>query len=883
MTEALRSDDGFAVAKAYRADPYSYAEARALADELGLSEPVAITLVRRGYRTVEEARAFLGAGESHDPSCFAGIDAVCEQILEAIAEDRAITVHGDFDVDGVCSTTIAVSALRSLGARCDWLIPDRQADGYGLSSDGVHRLHERGTSLILTVDCAITAVEEVELAKSLGMQAIVTDHHQPKDTLPDCPIVHPAVSGYPFEELCGTAVAWKLMQRLHQLAPQSLTGGPETWNDTDQLDLVALATVADLVPLIGENRNLVRRGLAVARRSERPGFAALAAASGVDTARMDEGDMGFRLGPRINAAGRLYRADAGVELMLTADRDRADEIAEELNRANTERRFTEREVSNSAESALRELPERLRGANGLVLAGEGWHPGVVGIVASRIVEAHGRPAILLSIGPDGSARGSGRSIPGFDLLAGLEACSQHLTRFGGHRMAAGLELPATAIPAFREAFAAHAAALIGPDELRRTQRIDAVVGGQGIGMGLAEELGKLAPFGNGNPGVRLLVPSARVRDVRGMGEEGRHSRFSLHSGSHRALGVAFGRPSLAVTESEQVDVAVRLEVNEWNGSVEPRLVLSELYPLGDEAPFGVEDDAEEGAPALSVHECSAGAEEWWRRFEAELALEPGAQPAPSTLGAEAGPAGARRTEVSHGSSAAAIVAELVSSGEEVLAVSADAGRRAAIAAGAAGLARFGGGRALIVCHRCLAPGLEELSAGEQRLVLTDYAALVRDPGLAQRFGHVVLIDPPSSQAEMAAAGAAAAGVPGFLHPAWTAAEAAFASSVAEEQLGLRMALRAMFRDLRDCGPAGGEQVRASLAGSGRYARSPELAARCARVLGELGLIQWEPDRVPRSLGAVSSVSVKLESSAAFRAYAERHQEAQRFLERHKQP
>ena len=428
---------------------------------------------------------------------------------------------------------------------------------------------------------------------------IVTDHHQAGDELPDCPILHPALDGYPFEHLCGTAVAWKL-------AHCALGGGTRT-PPTD-LDLVALATVADVVPLVGENRSLVQRGLAAIRRGRRLGLRALMAASKCEPTRLDEGDLAFRLAPRINAAGRLYRADAGVELMLTEDEERAEQIAIELSRANSERRATEREVDAAAEAALRELPEELREAPGLVLAGEGWHPGVVGIVASRLVERHHRPVVVVSLDEEGEGRGSGRSIPGFDLLAALEACSEHLESFGGHRAAAGLSLRAEDLDAFREAFAAHAAAVLGPEDLRRTERIDAMVGGVGLGLELAEELGQLAPFGMGNPGVRLMVPSARSATC-ARWAEGKHSRFSLHSGSHRALGVAFGRSSLGVEDEDSVDAAVRLEVNHWNGSVEPRVVLRELYPL------------EDGAEAVAPHACDCEDAEWWQRFEAELGRE----------------------------------------------------------------------------------------------------------------------------------------------------------------------------------------------------------------------------------------------------------------------
>ena len=243
-------------AKAFAAETYDYADVRAVADGLDLSEPVAVTLVRRGYRTPDQARAFLAADESHPASAFDSMEEIVSVIETALQAGARITVHGDFDVDGVCATTVMVSTLRELGAECDWLIPDRIGDGYGLSAKNVEKLAERGTALLLTVDCGITAVEEVQLAQELGMEVIVTDHHQAADQLPNCLLLHPELSNYPFPSLCGTAVAWKLASALRAA-------------HTTDLDLVALATVADVVPLIGENRSLVRRGLAEMRRGRR--------------------------------------------------------------------------------------------------------------------------------------------------------------------------------------------------------------------------------------------------------------------------------------------------------------------------------------------------------------------------------------------------------------------------------------------------------------------------------------------------------------------------------------------------------------------------------------------------------------------------------------
>ncbi|HEY6730989.1 MAG TPA: single-stranded-DNA-specific exonuclease RecJ [Solirubrobacterales bacterium] len=850
-----------AAAPAFVAAPYDYAEARALSEELGVSEPLAVTLVRRGYRTPADARAFLAADESHSPSAFAGMEQAVESVRNAIGGSRRITVHGDFDVDGVCATTLMIATLRELGADCDWFIPNRIEDGYGLSADNVRRLAERGTSLLLTVDCGITSVAEVALAQELGMEVLVTDHHQQAERLPDCSILHPEVSGYPFKALCGTAVAWKLAQAL---------GGTTAEAD---LDLVALATVADVVPLIGENRSLVRRGLAEARRARRPGMRALMAAAKCEPERLDESDLGFRLAPRINAAGRLYRADAGVELFLTADEERAEAIAIELSRANSERRATEHEVDAAAESAVRELPERLRDSYGLIVAGEGWHPGVIGIVASRLVERHQRPTIVISLDEEGNGRGSGRSIPGFDLLAGLEACAGHLEGFGGHRAAAGLQIKAEKVDAFREAFAAHANSVLSAEDLRRTEKVDAIVGGVGLGLDLAEELSQLAPFGMGNPGVRLLVPSARVSDVRTMGE-GKHARFSLHSGSHRALGVAFGRPSLGIEEEDVIDASIRLEVNHWNGSVEPRVVLRELYPL---------EEADPEQPVIP-HACVCDEAEWWQRFEAELDLDPEAETAKTIPQGGVSRARERRL-IDGGAPATVVIAELVSSGAGVLAVCADASRRAALANGATGLARFNGGGALIACHRCGGEQIENLRGRSAAgLALTDFEALERQPELAANFEHVVLVDPPRGEADQlrVAIPSAEEGA-GFLHALWTDAEREFGAQVLAEQWATREGVAATYRVLRQTGDARGCRLREALAGGGSYPLSPEASARRFRVLRDLNLLQGSPEGGAGVVRVVSSVRTDLQRSAAFRAYDARFSEAQQFLARAKLP
>ena len=833
---------------------------------LELPEPVAVTLVRRGYRTVAEARAFLEASETHDPFAFDSMRAITAAIERAVLAGRTITVHGDYDCDGVSATAILVRGLRELGARCDWFIPDRMGEGYGLTREGVERLAARGTGLLITADCGITCPDEVDAARAAGMEVIVTDHHEPGSTLPDCPILHPRICGYPFGELCAAGVAHKLTE--------ALLGAEKAERD---LDLVALATVADLVPLRGENRALVRRGLVAARRGTRVGLRALCEAASISPDRLDEGDLAFRLGPRINAAGRLYRADAGVELMLTSDDERARAIAAELNRANGERRTAERAVVDAAEAARSELPDHLASAPGLVLAGTEWHPGVVGIAASRLAERHFVPTVLIGIDSEGRGRGSGRSIPGFDLLAALDECAEHLTRYGGHRAAAGLEIDAQRIDAFREAFVAHASGVLDRDRLVPTEAIDAVVGGESLGHDVAEALERLGPFGMGNPGVRLLVPSVRVRDVRPMGDGDKHARFRLESGASSALGVAFGvNGQLAESKLvNPVDVSVKLELNEWNGAVEPRVVLGELY-------------SDEEGPSAERTLVLPDPEEWRRRFDAEREAPLGEWP-PADPAADA----AREVVDRRGDSGVAAVAALASCSEPVLVLCSDALRRRELVERAAAPARFGGGPVAIVSARLAdesaRAGIEAVLSSECGVALADWAALERMPAMAAGFAHVIVVDPPPFPHLERAATAGT----GFLHQAWGEDDVALALRGHEEEWPRRAALAALYRILRDgqgpassrgTGPSIGEaELREALHGPGRHPRAPEVGARRIRVLEEIGAIEWEPAATSGTLRVVSSVAKDLELTKSFAAYQERYEEGRRFLSRRRQP
>jgi single-stranded-DNA-specific exonuclease len=543
-----------------------------LRQQLDVSDAVAQVLVRRGYRDPLRARAFLAADEQHDLETFTGLRSAAEVIVDHARAGRQVTIHGDYDVDGVCSTAVLVRSLRKIGARVDWYLPDRAEDGYGLRATTVRRLAKRGTELLITADCGITAVEEVTLARSLGLDVIVSDHHLPRSdgALPAAPIVHPALCDYPCPDLCATAVAYKLAQATLQAA------GRDSGEVEEDLDLVALATIADVVALLGENRSLLRRGLRALAATTKPGLRSLMSLARVDPSKLNERAVGFGLAPRINAAGRLYRADAALELILTDDPLRGAQIAQELDRANGERRHTEQAIRLQAEAQIAQLGDP-DGRSAYVLAGEGWHPGVIGIVASRLVEHHRRPVVLVALEGD-TGRGSGRSVEGYDMLAGLNACAKHLGRYGGHSAAAGVELKRSSLPAFAAALDAHAGAVLSSDSLMPRERVDAIVGGAQLGMELAEELTRLGPFGKGNPTISLMVKDAVLRDVRPMGE-GKHARFTIESDGMHARAVAFGNDGrLGVAEGKPVDATFVLEVNEWNGISEPRLVLRHAQP-----------------------------------------------------------------------------------------------------------------------------------------------------------------------------------------------------------------------------------------------------------------------------------------------------------------
>jgi single-stranded-DNA-specific exonuclease len=491
-----------------------------------------------------------------------------ESIKAAIAAGKKICVHGDYDADGICATALAILILRELGAEVTWHLPSRFEEGYGLQRETLARLADEGCGLVLTVDCGVTAVEEIAEARARGLDVVVTDHHRPGETLPDCPLVATRPSEYPFPELCGTGVVYKLGEALLGPGHEALTR---------HLDLVALATISDVVPLVDENRALALAGLRALARTQKPGLRALMKSARVDPARVDEGAVGFRLAPRINASGRLCRPGAALELLLTEDKDEAGRLAHQLEELNRERQGVEDRILREALAKVEEWPEAKQRRRGYVLADEGWHEGVIGIVASRLVERFHRPVVLIAGAGDGW-KGSGRSTAAFDLHGGLAACSGHLERFGGHRAAAGLSILPENVDAFVEAFAAHADSVLTDDDLRPRTVVDAVVSGGELTLALCGELRRLAPFGLGNPGVTLLLPSCELGDLATVGD-GKHLRFRVHDRDRSGSAIAFGLGTQLdrFRRESRYDVVFRLEENHWNGTVAPQLVVRRVF------------------------------------------------------------------------------------------------------------------------------------------------------------------------------------------------------------------------------------------------------------------------------------------------------------------
>jgi single-stranded-DNA-specific exonuclease len=557
--------------------------ARQLGAALNLHPTVARLLCLRGLRDPESAARFLSPSMDHlhDPFRLAGMHAAVERLERAIANKERIAIHGDYDVDGITSTVILRRALEMLGGEVVHFIPERLRDGYGLQPAAIDRLHAEGVHLIVSVDCGIRATEATLRARDLGVDLIITDHHEPEGTLPPAlAVINPKRPdcSYPDKNLAGVGVALKVVQALCTRA------GKDKWLPAF-VKIAAIGTLADVVPLVGENRVIAKLGLqSLSRGRHTVGLRALLEASGLTGKTIDSYQVGFILAPRVNAAGRMSTPDIATRLLLATDEGSLEEaraLAQQLNEENLKRQAEEADLVAQAKKAI-ETDPAIGAHNVLVVGGEGWHRGVIGIVASKLVDAFCKPAIVLSV-DNGVAHGSCRSIPAFDMLGGLERCAEFFLRYGGHKQAAGLTMDAVNIPAFRARINRHANDVLEPDHLRPRLRIDGVLNLKHITPDLVEGLNAMAPFGLANPRpVFHSLPVEIVDGPRPLKDRHLKMTFRQDGRSFRAIAWRAAERAAFLTENRAgVNLAFSLEQNEFQGETYLELTVADFKSLSD--------------------------------------------------------------------------------------------------------------------------------------------------------------------------------------------------------------------------------------------------------------------------------------------------------------
>ncbi|MGM9923733.1 MAG: single-stranded-DNA-specific exonuclease RecJ [Bacillus sp. (in: firmicutes)] len=542
-----------------------------LTHALHITPLVAQLLVNRGINTVEDARSFLFLEnlEFHDPYLLKDMDKAVQRIRHAISESENILIFGDYDADGVSSTTVLMETLTSLHANVDFYIPNRFTEGYGPNEGAFRLAKNHGTDLIISVDTGISALAEAKLAKELGMDYIITDHHEPGTELPEAyAIIHPKLedSEYPCKDLAGVGVAFKLAQALLGEVPTHL------------LEIAAIGTIADLVPLKGENRLIAAQGIKRLKQTARPGLLALFRKAGIDVQSLNEDSVGFGIAPRINAAGRLGDADPAVDLLLTDDVALASAIADEIDSLNKERQTI---VSEISKEAIRQVEERypIEDNHVLIVGAEGWNAGVIGIVASKLVEKYYRPTIVLSYDREkGLAKGSARSIAGFDLYHNLSQCRELLPHFGGHPMAAGMTLKIDDVEELRQRLNTLAEECLCEEDYIPITKIDASIKLQEATIDTIEEMGRLAPFGVDNPKPRVLLHNVKLSSIKRIGAEGNHLKamFKDEGRSLDAVGFGLGDICDEITPNATLSAIGELSINEWNNIKKPQLFLQDV-------------------------------------------------------------------------------------------------------------------------------------------------------------------------------------------------------------------------------------------------------------------------------------------------------------------
>ena len=542
--------------------------------QLNISGILAQLLINRGIYTVEDAEFFLCGtlNDLYNPLLMMDMKEAVDIIVSAIKDKSPILIYGDYDVDGVTSTALMVSAIESVGGTVDYYIPNR-TNGYGLNSDAIRDAVKKGFAFIISVDCGITAVEEAEIANKLGIRLIITDHHEPSDALPRADaVINPKRKDcrYPFKELAGVGVVWKVIQALYQ----RMNLPSSAWYNF--LDLVCLGTIADIVPLLGENRIIAKYGLEKLTRTNNLGIIALKEVSGLSGKLIRERDVGFVLSPRINAAGRLDDANIAVKLLLSAQPEQAREIALTLDTNNKERQFIEQQVLDEAVKMIKR--ENLLRDKVLVLASDKWHAGVIGIVASRLLSRYNRPVLLISV--DGKeAKGSARSMEGFQLYEALSQCRDYLEKFGGHEKAAGFSLDVNQIENLRKKINEYADKVISDEDLMPIIKIDKIIDLDDLNEKIVDEINSLSPFGEKNPTPVLAAKDVSVLDVKTVGNGNKHLKMKLRGGKKVLDSIGFRLADMinAVKfDSDKVNIVFFPTLNHWNGEQSVQLEIKHV-------------------------------------------------------------------------------------------------------------------------------------------------------------------------------------------------------------------------------------------------------------------------------------------------------------------
>ncbi|MCX8130984.1 MAG: single-stranded-DNA-specific exonuclease RecJ [Clostridia bacterium] len=544
-----------------------------IARESGISDFLAKILLSRGMDNADKIKKFIkpSISDIYDPFLLEDMEIAVKRIKRAISDNEKTVVYGDYDVDGITSTSVLINFLSRFFPNVDYYIPDRIHEGYGLSFGAIDKIRQTGASLIISVDCGITAIEEVKYINECGIDIIITDHHECKDVLPDAyAVISPCRpdTAYPYKELAGVGVVYKLVTALCMEM-----GLGETYNE--YLDLVTLGTIADVVPLLDENRAIVKYGLPYVEKTHNIGLRVLMENCGLKDKVITSWVVSFVLAPRINAAGRVGNAGRAVQLLTTSDRDKALEIVTQLSEDNRFRQETEQEIFQQAVNIIENKPDMIKDKV-LVIEGQGWHQGVIGIVASRITERYYRPCILISY-QDGMGKGSGRSVEGFDLFKALNHCGDLLDKYGGHELAAGLSLAMDKAALFKERINSYAESVLGGQDLLPKIKIDVHINKDDISMSNIKELEMLAPFGAANPGPVFEYDCLRINDIRNVGD-GKHIKLLLEDNGLYVDAIGFGMGCMldCYNKSEFIDVACTLEINSWNSIEKIQLNLKDM-------------------------------------------------------------------------------------------------------------------------------------------------------------------------------------------------------------------------------------------------------------------------------------------------------------------